>query len=188
MRTRIALACLLALAIQPPVHAEEEGDEYVKALCTSCHGDELIRQQRLTRDQWARTVEKMAAWGAQADDPDTQGTLVEFLSKHYNPSTGPFLPNRISPQAAEAQIKALADGPFANGDPRKGKELYAKDCGGCHGGDARGELGLNLVGSYILYRAPDFAEIVRQGKGEMMPGRPMNDADVGNVLAYLRQQ
>lgn len=181
-----AFVCIALLFLVGGAGAEEDGAEYVAALCSSCHGPDLIRQQRLTKDQWRATVDKMVSWGAQADDADLKRTLVSHLSAEYGPAAGPFQPERVSPTDASAALAPLPDGVFANGDASKGKELYVADCAGCHGADARGELGLALVDKYFLFRAADFAAIVRNGRGELMPGRPMDDPGVAALLAYLR--
>ena len=181
-----AFICIALLFLVGGAGAEEDGAEYVAALCSSCHGPDLIRQQRLTKDQWRATVDKMVSWGAQADDADLKRTLVSHLSAEYGPDAGPFRPERVSPRDASAALSPLPDGVLANGDAAKGKGLYAADCAGCHGADARGELGLALVDKYFLFRAPDFAAIVRNGRGELMPGRSMDDSGVAALLAYLR--
>lgn len=188
MRALVAATLLAAtLALASASAAEEEGAEVVAALCSSCHGPDLIRQQRLTKEQWRATVDKMVSWGAQADDDDLKRSLVTYLSANFGPDAGPYAPKRISPSAAVAALQPLPDGPFAGGDAARGKKLYDADCAGCHGANAKGELGLALVDKYFLYRAPDFAKIVRDGRGELMPGRPMDDEGVAAILAYLRR-
>lgn len=52
--------------------------------CLGCHGDESIQQQRLTRGQWEREVEKMVRWGAQVK-PEQKDTLLDFLAKRFGP-------------------------------------------------------------------------------------------------------
>jgi cytochrome c5 len=46
------------------ISAQERGPDVIKAKCMACHGDDLIRQQRLTREGWSREVDKMIGWGA----------------------------------------------------------------------------------------------------------------------------
>ncbi len=50
----------------------------VKAACLTCHGSDVMEQQRLTRAQWDREVTKMVNWGApiKADD---RGSILDFL-------------------------------------------------------------------------------------------------------------
>src|SRR5688500_8622522 len=41
-----------------------EGSDIADRRCLTCHGADLIAQQRLARDEWSREVDKMMAWGA----------------------------------------------------------------------------------------------------------------------------
>ncbi len=166
--------------------AQEDGAQQVAVLCTVCHGEDLIHQQRLTEEQWRATVEKMVHWGAQAQDPATREKIVSYLSSHYGPDAGSHVPPRIETQAARAAVAPLPDGPFAGGDAARGKQLYDHDCIACHGPTGRGQIGVNLVDRYVLYRASDFATMARKGRG-LMPGRPLDDAQIGDLLAYLRE-
>lgn len=61
-----------------------EGEAVFQRACTSCHGNDLVEQQRLTPAGWTREVEKMMRWGARV--PDTEkDVLVRFLSSRYGP-------------------------------------------------------------------------------------------------------
>ena len=55
-----------------------QGADTVRTRCISCHGTELIIQQRLTRDGWLREVEKMTSWGA-VIAPGEQEALLDYL-------------------------------------------------------------------------------------------------------------
>ena len=179
------LLLLLAVGLPSASVAEEKGAQYVETYCTVCHGEDLIHQQRLTESQWRAEVDKMAAWGAQVQDAAMQQTLVSYLAEHYGPESGVFAPGRIEPQAARAAVEPQSDKPFGGGDVARGKQLYAQNCMACHGPSARGQIGVNLVDRYMLYRARDFAAMARKGRG-LMPGRPVDDAGVADLLAYLR--
>ncbi len=50
--------------------------------CLSCHEDDVIVQQRLTRAQWDREVDKMIRWGAPVK-PEAKNSIVEFLAERY---------------------------------------------------------------------------------------------------------
>jgi cytochrome c5 len=56
-----------------------EGVGTVRAICTTCHGSELIAQQRLSRDAWSREIDKMAAWGASVTSGE-RDVLLTYLS------------------------------------------------------------------------------------------------------------
>ncbi|HTR50685.1 MAG TPA: c-type cytochrome [Kofleriaceae bacterium] len=196
-----ALALALALAAcrsssEPPkpAPAPEAGvagagsahtpEELVALACTGCHGPDLPAQQRLTAKQWDATVKKMSGWGALVDDKDVPA-LSAYLASRYNGSAAPYVPPETSEDALAA-IEPTDDGAYANGVATRGRELYTKTCGACHAPDARGSsLGTNLVDRYLLFRATDFAAIVRAGRGRM-PAQPLRDPDIADVLAFLR--
>jgi DMSO/TMAO reductase YedYZ molybdopterin-dependent catalytic subunit len=48
--------------------------------CVVCHQDDVIRQQRLTRAQWDREINKMMGWGARVRTEDRE-TLLDYLMK-----------------------------------------------------------------------------------------------------------
>ena len=55
-----------------------------KSTCGACHEDDLIRQQRLTRGQWGREIDKMVRWGAQVK-PDERETFLDYLTNNFGP-------------------------------------------------------------------------------------------------------
>lgn len=59
-----------------------QGADTVRARCISCHGIELIVQQRLTREGWLREVEKMTSWGAVVA-PGEQDALLDYLAASF---------------------------------------------------------------------------------------------------------
>jgi hypothetical protein len=56
--------------------------EVVAKSCLTCHGVDLIAQQRLTRAGWVREVEKMIRWGAPVSEGE-KAILVDFLADRY---------------------------------------------------------------------------------------------------------
>lgn len=66
---------LVATASSEPIY---------KRACLGCHEDDLIESQRLTRDAWVRTVEKMVRWGADVPAVD-RDALVNYLAARYGP-------------------------------------------------------------------------------------------------------
>ena len=51
-----------------------------------CHDDDVIRQQRLTRAQWDREINKMTGWGAEVKDED-RDSILDYLFSNYGPQT-----------------------------------------------------------------------------------------------------
>jgi len=52
--------------------------------CLTCHDDDVIRQQRLTRAQWDRELNKMMNWGARVQ-PENRETLLDYLVNAAGP-------------------------------------------------------------------------------------------------------
>jgi sulfite oxidase len=52
--------------------------------CMSCHGEDVIRQQHLTRAQWDREINKMTGWGAEVK-ADDRASFLDFLEKNFGP-------------------------------------------------------------------------------------------------------
>jgi cytochrome c5 len=53
-----------------------------KRACLTCHEDDLIESQRLTRAGWVRTVDKMIRWGATVSAAEKE-PLVDYLAARY---------------------------------------------------------------------------------------------------------
>lgn len=156
--------------------------------CLSCHTEEMIAQQRLTPTQWGAVVKKMHGWGAPVE-PDNIDALVAYLAATYGPSAGPYRVDTLSPAEAAAAVAPQPDGPFAGGDAKRGATTYHELCATCHADDARGAaLGVCLADRPLLYRAADFARIVRSGRGRMPAFREQDipDPSVADLLGHLR--
>jgi Cytochrome C oxidase, cbb3-type, subunit III len=169
----------------PPPVAGDPALESLFVDCRGCHTDEVLTQQRLTEAQWTKVLDKMHRWGAPLEEADAQAVAVRLASS-YGRSAGPFVPQRLSADAAEALFEPGRDGALGRGDATRGRALYAERCEPCHAPDGRGgPLGLNLVRARVLDRAPDFAAIVRDGSGRM-PAFEATDAELADMLAYVR--
>jgi hypothetical protein len=55
-----------------------------KRACLTCHEDDLIEQQRLTKIGWTREVDKMIRWGAVVPEAE-KDALVDYLAARYPP-------------------------------------------------------------------------------------------------------
>jgi mono/diheme cytochrome c family protein len=171
--------------VAPAALSPDEGRALVKGACLSCHSEEMLAQQRLTSAQWTKTVTKMVGWGANLEPKDT-APLTAWLAATYGPDAGPYVAAPIDVDAAAAELAALPDGPFADGDAERGRAVYTDRCSGCHGPEARGHIGTVLIDRPFLFRAAAFAETVRRGRGKMPPTQ-ITDAELADVLAHLRR-
>ena len=48
--------------------------------CLVCHGNDVVTQQRLTRGQWEREVDKMVRWGARVK-PEDRDAFLDYLMR-----------------------------------------------------------------------------------------------------------
>ena len=69
-----------------------EGSDVARRRCLTCHGVDLIAQQRLTREGWSRELDKMVAWGAGVTGPE-RPLLLEFLVSRFGRAVQPGTPN-----------------------------------------------------------------------------------------------
>jgi mono/diheme cytochrome c family protein len=88
----------------------------------------------------------------------------------------------------------------APGNPHHGAEVYTTFCSACHGPDGQGDrskAGSIVNGSYLaLVSDQNLRAIVIAGLPELgapdwrsdVPGRPMSDADVTDVVAWLSEK
>jgi cytochrome c5 len=70
-----------------------EGSETLRTSCTTCHGTDLIVQQRLSREGWSRELDKMIGWGAVIASGEQSG-LLNYLTSNFGvdssrPAIGP---------------------------------------------------------------------------------------------------
>jgi len=168
----------------PALGAEAEG--LVENNCLACHSMDMLAQQRLTRAQWDAAVKKMRKWGAPLEE-ENEAPLVEGLAAVLGQDAPPYHPAVTLPGDAEAAVMPTPDGAFAGGDSGRGAALFTAACAACHGAEGRGgTLGVNLVDRPRLYRAREWAGIVRAGKGRMPSFEALSDGEVAGLLAYLR--
>ena len=73
-----------AAASAPSRPPAPEPSTAFKNACLTCHEDDVIRQQRLTRAQWNRELNKMSGWGAQVS-PDLRESFLDYLSTNFGP-------------------------------------------------------------------------------------------------------
>jgi mono/diheme cytochrome c family protein len=82
------------------------------------------------------------------------------------------------------------------GDAAAGKEVFMKKCKICHGPDGEGNAGvakaMNVkftpLGSEEIQKKTDaeLKKTITEGKGKMKPVKEISDADVENVIAFVR--
>ena len=67
------------------------GKATAETSCLACHASDIIRQQRLTRQQWTAAITKMVNWGAAVPEAQRE-TLLEYLATNFGPENTSFEP------------------------------------------------------------------------------------------------
>jgi competence protein ComEA len=62
---------------------EGPGKAALLKACSDCHGAESAVAEFKTREEWSKTLDEMAANGAQATDEEWN-QILEYLDKHYS--------------------------------------------------------------------------------------------------------
>jgi len=189
----IVAALMLAGAVAAiPAHAQRAAPDDTAAVriveenCEICHSRLMVDQQRLSRDAWLAEINKMRGWGAPLTDDQIE-PLVSYLAIRYGADAPPLTSPSISAHDAIAATAPSSHGEPSGGDARRGRLAYQQSCATCHGDDARGILGPNLVQQPILYQWPQWRTVVMGGRHKM-PGfaGTLGDRDLADLLAWTR--
>jgi quinoprotein glucose dehydrogenase len=129
--------------------------------------------------------------------PDTRDTIqmpgnnggANLGGAAVDPHTGELfvvskdLPAMLKLQVAESPRVTASKSPEQNGE-----SLYAADCQLCHGADRKGRPPAtpSLVDVESKLRSEQISSIVRHGKGQMPAFAHLTQAQIGDLLSYLR--
>ena len=130
----VAAACTALLAAQPPSQDETAksrfppgpGRDAFLKVCTDCHGAESAVASFMTKEEWKKTLDKMADNGASGTDEEWN-LLQTYLDKNYsfifvNKASATDLASTLDVTAdvAEAIVKRRTDkGNFTSIDDLK---------------------------------------------------------------------
>jgi cytochrome c oxidase cbb3-type subunit 3 len=156
------------------------------ARCAVCHSQDLIVQQRLPRERWKATVEKMKHWGAEISN-DEANLLMRYLSARYHPGAPDQLPSLDSElrKAEPLRQEPVAEGPLT-GVATRGAGIFEHNCQACHGAGAVGGMGPKLVKNPILKHEESFWETIVHGRGSMPAwGAVLSHQDIADIYAWL---
>ena len=172
-----------------PVDREQESKRLLNARCAVCHSIDLIVQQRLTREQWIATLNKMTHWGAQVSSVE-QTQLADYLAARYHPSLSGALEQTAqdSPEASITEPAIHSGIPeHSAGRSAHGQRLFEQNCMPCHGLAAVGGMGPKLAKSPILTDEGRFWGTVRLGRGAMPPwGTVLTAQEIADIQAWLK--
>jgi cytochrome c-type biogenesis protein CcmH/NrfF len=88
--------------VQPEDLPESPGRQTTRMRCVTCHGADIMREQRLSRAAWIREVEKMIGWGASVGAAE-KDEIVDYLSARF----GPTVPMPVASPDKEDPATAL---------------------------------------------------------------------------------
>lgn len=158
----------------------------ILARCSVCHTADLITQQRLPRERWEATVDKMKHWGAEISQEE-QILLVRYLSARYHPGA----PDRLPPLEHEAgPAEPLGQEPASTGPlvgvAGRGSGIFEHNCQACHGQGGIGGVGPKLSKNPILKQEEHFWDTVLHGRGPMPAwGSILSEQDIADIHAWL---
>jgi len=104
------LTCIISAQTPPaknPTFPDGPGKAALLKVCSECHGPESAVAQFKTHDEWTKTLDEMAANGAQGTDEEWNQVL-EYLDKNYslilvNKADAMQLANTLDVSAATAE-------------------------------------------------------------------------------------
>jgi len=80
------------------------GMDAVRSRCVACHEPAMLRQQRLTAQQWVAEIEKMQGWGAQVSTED-KTQMASYLATIAGRDNTRFSPPIVAPVSAEQSTR-----------------------------------------------------------------------------------
>jgi hypothetical protein len=112
-RSAVLLACAAAAAgavwaqnsALPPGRIQGKAT----AVCLPCHDARIIVQQRMTRAQWAKNMDKMIRWGAPVEPGDREG-LIDYFAKHFSAAENPANGAKLAEAPGVEEVRAACLG------------------------------------------------------------------------------
>ena len=127
--------------------------ETVQRICSACHPAQIVLGRGMTREQWGAIVSNMISRGAKGSDEEF-AQVVDYLTDNLPPAKagGGSVAKVKTPRPktlidqAGANDKQVVDEEAA----ARGQIIYTPQCAGCHGAQARGASGPDLVRSLVI--------------------------------------
>lgn len=129
------------------------------------------------------------AWRARVIRAKLSGALPELPITLLIQWLAPGSPVYLAPLAEVPNVHSGIQNLLIDSESAvKGRQLYGRNCASCHGENAKGRAGADLVSS--LANATDWAyfSAVKWGHpGTAMAAQPVSDREIWQIHAYLRQ-
>ena len=112
-----------SIVTQPPAQTTTEKSPYPPGpgrdalfkICNDCHGPESVLGQLKTRDEWSKTLDEMAANGAQGTEEEWN-RLLDYLDQYYSlilvntaPAKELALKLDVTPEVADAIVRTRTE-------------------------------------------------------------------------------
>src|SRR5258707_7354837 len=97
----LAIVCLPLFSAQGPIVSGANdlppGPMQAKThtACTACHDNRIITQQRLSKEAWAKEMDKMVRWGT-IMDPKDRDPMIDYLSANFPPDRPADPPAKVT--------------------------------------------------------------------------------------------
>ena len=78
MLLKVQILALLGVAVSVAANPATE----LRRTCTRCHNLDVVRAQRLSREEWETELNKMTSMGAKIKD---RAALLDYLTRKYGP-------------------------------------------------------------------------------------------------------
>src|SRR5688572_31465297 len=81
---QIILCAVIAASASAQDMPEGPGKALIERLCKNCHEPEKAVTERLSREDWAKTLDKMVESGAEGTEAEFN-TILDYLAKNFGP-------------------------------------------------------------------------------------------------------
>ncbi len=196
----VVAACIASGTLEcgglQPTEAQRHGAQAYDRMCVVCHGlhgegyaaDQapMIANQRFLASasddflrnaiEGGRAGTTMSAWGRLRGGPLSRGETGAVIAYLRSWQEGP---------------RATLDERPVTGDAKRGADVFARECAGCHGADGTGGTSVSLGGRDFLTSASNgFLRYAiaggRPGTAMEAFGRKLGDGGIDDVVALLR--
>src|SRR5262245_19899855 len=137
----------------------------------------------------AVTMAEGLRWRAQLLSAKGQGRFPEIPLVDFVRWLQPNSPVSLRALRGIPNVHAAISNGFADDESAdRGARVFADACTGCHGGDARGKTGPDLVTSMRTMTEWTYFATVKWGRAQTgMPAQPLTDREIWETHTYVRR-